>query len=93
MRRPIMLVYCVDLLLTVERKYKVHTGITTLEALDIPNRQRACYPLLLMNATKIGNSRRSVEMLVPTRLPTSGSQRCFCLLRAYLVFLSLLCLC
>lgn len=65
MCRPVVAVDYINLLFTVESTNKVHTGTTTLEVLDISN-VPSLLSTFLMNVTKRGNSRRSVEMLVPT---------------------------
>lgn len=65
MCRPVVVIDYINLLFTVESINKVHTGTTSLEVLDIPN-VPSLHFTFLMNVTKRGNSRRSVEMLVPT---------------------------
>ena len=63
--RLVIVIDYINLLFTVESTNKVHTGTTTLEVPDIPNIP-SLLSTFLVNVTKRGNSRRSVEMLVPT---------------------------
>lgn len=58
--RPTMFIDYINLLFTVKSTNKVHTGTTTLEVLNIANIP-SLLSTFLMNATKRGNSRRSVH--------------------------------